>query len=448
MTATIEDYVEIARHTPTEEAKPKRGKKAAATASPAPGALSLTISQTSLAGALAKVTRAVSIGRSLPILSNVKLTATNGELELAGTDLGIAYVVRAAADVANEGAYTVPAKLLTEFVGTLPPGQPVTLRLDGTALRVECGRAKAQIKGAPIDDFPTLPVPKEGQEPHAHFDAAGLTSALALAAIAPSQDALLGLRNAVHLRNADTLRVEATNGDRLSIVDDALDVTENAPGPFNVILPLRGAQEIGKLAVDGQITAWLLPNAESPNILAVRSENVTFAARLLEGTYYDLDRVTPKNFVLTITLSRTTLLAVTRQAMLFATSESGKDGKADYRTLICRPAGSGDTATLAIAAQDAELGAGDFELSATVDGAPFPFALNGYYLRDVLNALDGDTVRLQLSGQTSPVLITDPERVTFRYVVMPIHVVGLEAPKTTAPAAEEPEPTDDAEAAE
>lgn len=410
-------------------AQQKRGKKAAATAPPAPGTLSLTISQTSLAGALAKVTRAVG-NRNLPILNNVKLTATAaGELELACTDLGIAIVAQTVADVASEGAYTVPAKLLAEFVGTLP-NQPVTLRLDGTVLRIECGRAKAQIKGSPIDDFPELPVPKDGQPPHAILDAEALNKAIALASIAPSPDPLVGIQNAIHIQNAEAMHVEAATSGRASLIADAIDVTENAPGAFDVLIPLRGAQEIARLAIDGNVSAWLLPRADDPNIIVLRSENATVAVRLLQGQFYDLERLVPKDFVLSLALARVPLLAAVKQALLF--SDANDKG---FQPLILRVAGEGESGVVNLSANGVERGSGDSEVSATVDGTPFAFALNGPYVRDVLGALDGDSVLLRLSGQLSPVLVTDPELTIFRHIIMPMFVAGV----TDAAKDEEPE---------
>src|ERR1043165_417712 len=115
----------------------------------------LSVMQENLARGLSVVSRAVS-NRSLPVLTNVLLKTEDGGLKLTATtrEIGITYWVPGKIEV--DGATSVPARLLTDLVNSLPGGEPIALELgDGETLHIRAGRFESNIKGIPPDAFPT-----------------------------------------------------------------------------------------------------------------------------------------------------------------------------------------------------------------------------------------------------------------------------------------------------
>ncbi len=150
--------------------------------------MQLTILQENFKRGLAVVGRAIPPKGSLPVLSNVLLNTEDGMLKLAGTNLAIGIICSIGAKVEQDGAITIPAKLLSEVVGNLP-NEPITLSLDEKTqtLKLICGRFQTEIKGIEADEFPTIPI-VQGQQPLVTLPGATLKEAIEQVSIAAATE--------------------------------------------------------------------------------------------------------------------------------------------------------------------------------------------------------------------------------------------------------------------
>ncbi|HKD77186.1 MAG TPA: hypothetical protein VKB76_16895, partial [Ktedonobacterales bacterium] len=107
---------------------------------------------------LATVSHAVSTRSTLPVLANLHLATEDNSIRLSATNLEIAITCRVPARVESEGATTVPAKLLNDFVGALDAGEVELGPLPGgqQGVRVRSGTSEANIRGMDPSEFPAI----------------------------------------------------------------------------------------------------------------------------------------------------------------------------------------------------------------------------------------------------------------------------------------------------
>ncbi|TMB78939.1 MAG: DNA polymerase III subunit beta, partial [Chloroflexi bacterium] len=121
--------------------------------------MKVTCLQENLARGLQTAGRAVSTRGSLPILGNVLLRTENGRLKLTATNLEVGINVWVPAKVDDDGAITVPAKLFTDFVNSLPPGPAeLSLNVRTKTVHLRSGPYEANFKGMDAEEFPIIPV--------------------------------------------------------------------------------------------------------------------------------------------------------------------------------------------------------------------------------------------------------------------------------------------------
>src|SRR5487761_1670965 len=125
--------------------------------------MKLQVTQENLNRALGSVARVANSRGTLPILSNVLIKTSNNRLSLSATNLDIAITHFIGAKVASEGSITVPARLMQDFVGSLPDGV-INLELKETKLNVNTDQYQSVVNGIVADDFPAMPAIEGGQK--------------------------------------------------------------------------------------------------------------------------------------------------------------------------------------------------------------------------------------------------------------------------------------------
>ncbi|HET8992128.1 MAG TPA: DNA polymerase III subunit beta, partial [Candidatus Saccharimonadales bacterium] len=124
--------------------------------------MKLQVTQENLNRALSSVARIANSRGTLPILANVLIKTSNNRLSLSATNLDIAITHFIGAKVSEEGSITVPARLMQEFVSSLPE-EIINLELDGNKLNVSTDKYNSVVNGVMADDFPVMPAIKEGK---------------------------------------------------------------------------------------------------------------------------------------------------------------------------------------------------------------------------------------------------------------------------------------------
>jgi DNA polymerase-3 subunit beta len=371
--------------------------------------MKLSCSPEALGQALAVVSRAVSPRTTLPILNNVLLQTSENGLRLTATNLEIGIVDHVDAEVAAEGAVTLPAKLLTEFVSQLKGG-PMEMELDAATqtLSVRCGPySNTRIKGIDAAEFPALPAREEGTK--LVLDQATLVEAIDQSVVAASGDEGRPVLTGVLAQlEGKKLTLAATDGHRLAVRTLEVDSVEGGDGTESAIIPARALQELGRiLKGEGTVEMTL---AASKNHVFFSLPRIELMSRLIEGTYPNYSQVVPEQSNTKLTMSARELLDRTRGVSIFA-----RDSANVVRIKT-------EVGEVSISANTSEVGSSEATVSADIDGADIQIAFNSRYLLDVLALVGSDKVTMGFNGPLSPGVIRPADRDDYTYVIMPVRV--------------------------
>lgn len=396
----------------------------------------LTLKQSDLHAALSALMRIVPSKSTLPILSNVLLAAEGGRLKLAATNLELAITTRIPADVAAEGAITLPARVLAEWVGLLNKDERITFeRASGKRLRValRCGRYESTIAGIEAEDWP--PLPNASDLPTATLPAALLKAAIAQVAFAAAREDSRPVLAGVLLAIEDNaLTLAAADGFRLAIrtlpLDDA-----GAPA-VRLIVPAKALTELGRALPDTDDATVAVATTANRTQVLFTAGDVELVSRLIEGQFPDYARIIPTEPKTTATLPTAELLRATKAATVFARDNS-MIVKLDF--LPSAVIDGVSLGAVTVKATGAETGDTAAVLDARCTGEEQHVAFNGRYLRDALEALGTDEVKLEIVGPALPGIIRPVGGdVDYTHVIMPMHVADQQQAKATvAPVAVE-----------
>jgi DNA polymerase-3 subunit beta len=370
--------------------------------------------QENLSKGLAIVGRAVSSRSSLPVLSNVMLATDGGRLKLSATNLEIGINCWVGAKVGEEGAVTVPARLLTEFVNSLPP-EPIDLELSvrTQTLHARCARFEANIKGIDAQEFPIVPSAEEGAR-FIHLDAAALRQMINrvffAAATDESRPILTGVLTAFE---KDRLTMAAADGYRLSVQHIPLE--QGVDDKIEVIIPARALSELARILADHTEPVGVVV-APARNQVLFHLQDVDLISQLIEGRFPDYHQIIPSSHTNRAILDVGAFLKAVRVAHLFAR---------DAANIVRLEIAPGDDLTpgrVTLAATSNELGDNVGQLDATVEGEPIEIAFNAKYLIDVLSVADTAQVTLDTISPSSPGVVRCLGDDTFIHVIMPMHL--------------------------
>ncbi|MFA6429511.1 MAG: DNA polymerase III subunit beta [Patescibacteria group bacterium] len=349
---------------------------------------------------------------NLPILSNVLLKTEEGSLKLCTTNLEMAVSALVRGRVEAPGEFTVPAKLLLDYVTLLSPGK-VELRLDGDALEIKADGKVTKIKGMSASEFPLIP--KLTKETGYKLDASVLRQAIGQVAFAvsmsESRPELSGVACYFQQEgSADQLIMAATDSYRLSERSVPL-VNGSATVATKCIVPARAIQEVARAlsAYKDEVNTpeqaeWAMAESQ----FVVTYGNVELVSRLIEGSFPDYKQIIPTQFHTTCKVDRGELAKAIRAASLFS-----KQGLYDVHLEI-------DAETLTVSSADMGTGTHTTSLKAEVEGPVNKVTLNFKYVNDGLSIMSSEKVVLKLIDGMNPVVITPTESTGFQYVVMPI----------------------------
>ncbi|MCX5513451.1 DNA polymerase III subunit beta [Kaistia algarum] len=368
--------------------------------------MQITLPRAALNAALDQVKKVVERRNTIPILSNVLLTATAAGLSIKGTDLDIEIVTRIDGTPEALGATTAPAGLLSDIVRKMPDKSQVTLCLDpaGTSLRVESGRARMDLNTLPASDYPDITV---GEFPvRFSFPAATLTRMIARTAFAISTEETRYYLNGLYWHvSGDHLVMVATDGHRLAKV-----VTPR-PSPdldfAGIIAPAKTIARLHDMAkgAEGDLAIEI-----SETKIRVAFGASVLTSKLIDGTFPDYQRVIPRDNDKRLTVDRATLAEAIDRVSTVA-SERGRAVKLNLQP-----------DSLQLQVHNADSGTGDETLDVTYADEPIAIGFNSLYVGDALKVLDSKDVCVALANPGAPALLTNPQDDSFLIVLMPMRV--------------------------
>ncbi len=373
--------------------------------------------QENLQKALGKVSRAVATRTALPVLSNVLLATDNGRLRVAATNLEIGVTTWIEADIEEEGKVTVDARLLGEFVNTLPAGT-VKLTVDPArfALDVQAGRDKAGINGIDPEDFPVIPTLTEDGFA-VEVDAQPLREMIAQVEFAAATDESRPVLAGVLTRFEGTrLMLASADGFRLAVREG--ETKTNVAQRTDLIVPAKAYRELARLIADFDEPIHLAVTPNKSQILA-KFGDTEWVSRLIDGTFPDVKQIVPKEFSTRVDLSRELLLNAVRRAGYFARENN------DVVRLEVQPGADDLTpGSIEVSANAAERGNSQSYVDASIDGDEMQIAFNGRYLSEVLNVLKNGQVTLGLNGTNQAGIVRPSGSDEYTHVIMPMVIGG------------------------
>ena len=372
----------------------------------------LSCLQENLARGLSVVGRAVASRSTLPITQNVLLSTEQSMLKISATDLNMAMTTWIGAQVEEEGAITVPARLLGDFVNSLPPERiDIETTAQPIGLNIKCVSFESNISGTPADDFPPIPAVSDGVaakiEPNVLRKAIDCVSFAA--AVEDSRPVLTGVKTEI---TGSDFKFAAADGFRLAVYSGKL--AEPPSEDIEFLIPARVLNEIGRLLGTQQRAVEFMVTP-SNNQALFRVEDVEIVSSLIAGNFPNYNQLIPQSHTTRVVIDSDDFLRATRIAAIFA-----RDGNGIIRLQV---AGGEEEAPgrLTISSRSEEVGDNEGQLGAAVEGEEAKIAFNTKYLTDVLEVISGD-VAMEVSSPSSPGVIKPAEGEDYMHVVMPMYV--------------------------
>ena len=374
--------------------------------------MKVTCTQEALSRGLSIVGRAVAARSPLPITANVLITSDGGRLKLSATNLEITMSCWIDATIDEEGAITVPARLLSDFVNTLPNDRiSLTVAPRSRQVKVECARNEAQIGGLDAEDFPPAPVVQDGID--VKLEARGLRQAIAQTVFAAATDDSRPVLTGVDTKfEGGTLTLAASDGFRLSVYKLPVD---SPVEPTEIVVPSRALAELSRLLAEQEAPVTLRTNAAKSQVL-FRLENAEMVAQLIQGTFPNFSQLIPGSYNSKAVADVGEFLRETRIASVFA-----RDGSGIVR-LVVTPGEGITPGRITVSAKAEEVGDNSGEIDAAVEGEGVKIAFNGKYLQDVLQALDGGQLAMETTGPSSQGVFRSVGDDNYVHVIMPMFV--------------------------
>ena len=375
--------------------------------------------QENLARGLAVVGRAVATRSPLPILSNILLETDQGRLRMAATNLEIGINCWIGARIEEEGSITIPARLLTEFVNSLPPGQiDMELTRRTQTLNLKCARFEANIKGLDPSEFPNVPTADSiGGRPQGalHLKADTfrhmIDQVVFAAATDESRPILTGVLTHFHQGG---LTLAAADGFRLAVT--TADVGVGVDETISVIVPARALAELNRVGGEQETTIELIITPTRNQIL-FHLDDIDLVSQLIDGSFPDYKQIVPKSYSTQTVVSTQELLKAVKVAFLFA-----RDA-ANIIRLHVVPGSELTPGYVSVAATSAELGDNVSELDVTgISGEEIEIAFNARYMIDALSVAGTAEVALETTTSSSPGVIRPVGGEDYLCVIMPMHI--------------------------
>ena len=369
----------------------------------AQGTLRVTCRRDELARALGVVSRGVSTRTTVQILAGILLHASGGRLELAATDMELSLRTSLDASIESDGSVVVPGRLLLELARLLPDAE-VTIehKLEEAAVEIRSGAATYRLHTYNAEDFPRLP-DAEAAERH-DVDRETLLETVSRVSRSASRDESRPVLTGVLMRfEPGKLVMAATDSYRLSVKETAI---EGTVPELEAIVPARALQELARVAQAGE----RIELGVHENQVIFSTGDALLTTRRIDGQFPNYKQLVPEAFDHELALPREELLDVVRRVAVMAQRNS------PLRLRF----GDGE---LTVSAQTQDVGEARESLPVSFNGEPLEIGFNAEFLRDGIESVGGEQLRLKLISPLRPAVLQGEDD-TFLYLIMPIRLAG------------------------
>jgi DNA polymerase-3 subunit beta len=376
--------------------------------------MKLTIERAALLKALGHVQSVVERRNTIPILSNVLMSASQGQVAFSATDLDMEITDSSPAQVEGPGQITAPAHTLYEIVRKIPEGADVSLSYTGDdpRLQVHAGRSRFNLPVLPAGDFPTMS--SDGLSAPIAIDTNDLVRLIDKTRFAISTEETRYYLNGLYLHavvedGQQKLRAVATDGRRLALAD--MPAPEGFAGAPGVIIPRKTVNEARRLLEDVGETVEMGLSAQK---VRFGLDHAAMTSKVIDGSFPPYERVIPRENKRVMTLDNALFAAAVDRVATISTEQSRA-----VRLSI-------EAGRMTLTVRNMDAGQAVEELEVDYDGEAFEIGFNARYLLDVTAQIGGDIAEFRFAdiagGATvlDPTLVLDPTDGAVQYVLMPL----------------------------
>ncbi len=379
----------------------------------------LKIAKESLVNVLSHVVGAVERRHTLNILSNVKVHASDTQLTITGSDLEVELVASTALEEGaclQSGESTVPARKLMDICKSLPNGALIDLQVtDDQRCIIVSGQSRFVLGTLPAEDYPLLTT-EQTQGVQVHVSQRELKRLFEKTAFAMAvQDVRFYLTGTLLEIEQNQLRAVTTDGHRLALC--STDALSNADQVVQAIVPRKAVAELQRLLTVEDLPLTVLIGRELLNVtieLPAREKEsaiiVRFTTKLIDGKFPDYRRVVPRGGDKIATLAHDAF----KQSLQRVSILSNEKLRGVFLNF--------NPDSLQLRANNPEQDEAVEDFAMQYQGEMLEMSFNAQYILDVLGALDGDDVQMQMTEANQSVLMQDPQQPSQTYVVMPMRV--------------------------
>jgi DNA polymerase III subunit beta len=373
--------------------------------------MKLSCLQENLNKGLGIIGRAVATRTTLPITQNVLISTDQSQLKLAATNLEIAICSWIGAKIESEGSITIPARVFTEFISSLP-NDVISVNLKHHTLELKCGRYEARINGLDAADFP--PIPQVGDGFSTKVLAEELKQAISQVAFAAATEESRPVLTGVQTEfEGAKMTMAAADGFRLAVHRNNL--IEPVKEKVSMIIPAKAYHELNRLMTEPDQEIEIHLNAQKSQVL-FKLKNIEMVSQLIQGTFPNYSQLIPQTYGTKARIDVAEFQRAIKMASIFA-----RDGSGIARVIVT-PGATAETGKVTISARADEIGDNVGEIDALVDGEAAKIAFNARYLADVLSVIKQPQVSLEVTTPSNPGVIRPVGVDNYDHVVMPMFV--------------------------
>lgn len=357
------------------------------------------VTQENLSRALNHVAKIATTRNTLPILANVLIKTVDNRVCIAATNLNIAITNYVGSKVSEEGSITVPARLMQDFISSLPGGV-VDIRLEDTKLHITTEHHKSVINGVPADDYPVMPKIKEGKK--WKITSGDLKSALSQVVIAASNDDARPVLTGVNFYTQD--------GSLYAVATDSYRLAEKKLIPLkeevNILVPASAIQDLLRILDDSEEDVQVTSDEQQ---VLFQKGDVELVTRLIDGKFPEYRKLIPNKFKTSAVVPKADILNIAKVSSLFARETAGSvkisiDGTEKQIRIdsIASQLGENSATTKAKTTGDGEI------------------TLNSRYITEALNVLPADEVFIGFNEKLEPFIIKNQKDDSYLHIIMPL----------------------------
>ena len=369
--------------------------------------MEISVSKSELLRELTATQGVVERKTTIPILSNFLFEAADDKLSITATDLDLSLRTSCSAKVKKEGACTIPARKLYDYVKLLPDADISIRLLENHWVNIRAGRSNTKMVGMARSNFPSLPAfPNAGI---VKIPVSVLQTMISKTIFAISnEESRYTLNGALMVLKAESITMVATDGHRLAHIE----TNENFGkiGEMKTLVPKKAMAELNSLLQNTD--ADVIEFAKDESTLFFRIGQRLLTSRQLTGQFPNFEAVLPKDNNKSVTVRRDEFSNAIQRVAQFADERSGA-----IRVRL-------EKNELKVSSSSTEAGESEDSIDTAFTGDPLTIGFNSAYLLDFLKAADSEDVRLELkdpqsAGQLRP---DDNEQYKYRYIVMPMRI--------------------------